>query len=78
MIKLCSVSLVLGGQTDPNLWYALLQDVNSNFYIWLNLSCLTKIQEHEMPNIINIVILDLAKFSRSKTALDSVLRPQFI
>ena len=31
------------GQTDPNLLDVLLQDVNSNFSIWLNMSFLTKI-----------------------------------
>ena len=65
------------GQIDSNFLYVLLQDLNSNFYICLNLSCLTKIQEREMPIIITTKIPDSAKFLRSKTALGSVLRPQF-
>ena len=63
------------GQTKSNFLHAHLQDVNSNFYIWLNLSCLTKIQEGEMPIIIATEIPDLANFLRSKTASGSVLSP---
>jgi hypothetical protein len=46
-------------QNELNFLYALHHHVFSNFYIWLNLSCLEKTQERDMPNIIAIENRDL-------------------
>jgi hypothetical protein len=46
-------------QNELNFLYALHHHVFSNFYILLNLSCLEKTREHDVPTIIAIENLDL-------------------
>jgi hypothetical protein len=43
--------------------YALHQGVNSNFCFWLNLSCLAKTRERDVPTMNHTAISDLAKIS---------------
>jgi hypothetical protein len=43
-------------QTELNFLYALHQHVNSYFYIWLNLSCLAKTRERDVPTILSLPV----------------------
>jgi hypothetical protein len=53
-------------QNELNFLYALHHHVFSNFYIWINLSCLAKTRERDVPTIIAIEIPDLEIFLSAK------------